>query len=162
MVSKIIEIIRKIFRALFGSSSEQQTKLKKSKEYHYIHKDFIMTYAEAEFFRLLLQVVGDQYSVYPQVHLSAIIEHRVKGQNWKAAFSHINGKSVDFVVCDSNNFKPLVAIELDDKTHERPNRQTRDEEVERILIEAKLPLVRFAGQQSKESVQQKLLTVLSS
>lgn len=157
---KILELIRKILRAIFGDTSEQVTETKQSKEYQYKHKDFLMTYAEAEFFRLLLQVVGDQHSVYPQVHLSAIIEHRVKGQNWKAAFSHINGKSVDFAVCDSNNFKPLVAIELDDKTHERPNRRIRDEEVERILIEAKLPLVRFAGRQNLEAIRQKLSNVL--
>lgn len=161
MISKFIELIRKIIRALFDSFSERPSQLKQSKEYHYRHKDFLMTYAEADFYRLLLQVVGEKYAVYPQVHLSAIIEHKIKGQNWKAAFRHINGKSVDFVVCDTQNFKPIAAIELDDKTHEYKNRRIRDEEVERILSEARLPLARFTRQQNIEEVRQKLSEFLS-
>jgi len=44
-----------------------------------------------------------------------VLEHRIKGQDWKAAFRRINGKSVDFVICDKAYIKPLLAIELDGK-----------------------------------------------
>ena len=98
---------------------------------------------------MLLEAVGNEYHVYPQVHLSAIIDHKVEGQNWKAAFSHINGKSVDFVICDKRNFRPLAGIELDDKTHEARSRQLRDVEVERIFVEAGLNLIRVPSSEAK-------------
>ena len=77
------------------------------------------------------------------MHLPTLIDNKVVGQNWRAAFRHINGKSVDFVLCDKAYISPKLAIELDDKTHERPERQERDVEVERILQEAGVPLLRL-------------------
>lgn len=102
-----------------------------------------MTQSESGFLKVLFEAVEDRYYIVPQVHLSAILEHKVKGQSWKGAFSHINGKSVDFVICEKASMKPLVAIEVDDWSHEAESRQTRDIEVERILKEAGIPLLRF-------------------
>lgn len=102
-----------------------------------------MSRTEAEFFKRLDSVVSDRYFVFPQVHLSALLDHHVKGQDWNIAFRHINGKSVDFVLCDKETLRPAYAIELDDFTHNRSDRAERDVEVERIFSEAQLPLVRF-------------------
>ena len=40
-------------------------------------------------------------------------------------------------------FPPVLAIELDDSTHELPERQERDSEVERVLKGAGVPLLRI-------------------
>jgi very-short-patch-repair endonuclease len=50
---------------------------------------------------------------------------------------------VDFVLCDRAYIAPKLAIELDDQTHERSDRQDRDHEVERILKTAGVPLLRL-------------------
>jgi Protein of unknown function (DUF2726) len=68
------------------------------------------------------------------------------------ALRHINQKSVDFVICDKE-FRTVVAIELDDKTHERPDRIERDEIVEGLFKEAGIRLVRIRSQ-SPFSVQE--------
>ena len=96
-----------------------------------------------DFFRTLNRVAGGRYYVFPQVHLSAILDHKVKGQEWKYAFRHINGKSVDYVLCDKATLQPTYAVELDDYTHDQKDRRERDREVERIFAAANLPLVRF-------------------
>jgi very-short-patch-repair endonuclease len=62
--------------------------------------------------------------------------------------AHINRKSVDFVLCDKAYISPKLAIELDDKSHERPDRQERDKEVERILSDAGVPLLRLESRGS--------------
>lgn len=103
-----------------------------------------MTKSESDFFRLLNDVASDRYFIFPQAHLSAILDEKVKGQNWKAAFRHINSKSVDYVLCDKQTLKPVYAVELDDYTHNYSNRQERDREVERMLQCAGIPLVRFS------------------
>ena len=110
-----------------------------------------MTRTESEFFLKLHRVVSERYYVFPQVHLSALLDHKVKGQDWRFAFRHINGKSVDFVLCDKETLRPTYAIELDDLTHEQSDRRKRDIEVERIFEEANLPLVRFKNKDVSES-----------
>lgn len=114
-----------------------------SKKYHYKQKNFFMSRAEHECFDAILKAVGNEYHVFPQVHLSSIVDNKVTGQNWKGAFKHISQKSVDFVLCDKAYISPKLAIELDDKTHERADRIERDVEVERILKDAGLPLLRL-------------------
>ena len=122
--------------------NKESTEIKKS-TYRYFAKNTIMTERENKFFKQLNEILGNKWFIIPQVHLSALLNHKVKGQNWKAAFRHINGKSVDFVLLSKETLRPICAIELDDSTHNYKNRVERDAEVERIFAEAKLPLARF-------------------
>lgn len=59
------------------------------------------------------------------------------------AWAHINRKSVDYALLSKKDLSIICAIELDDYTHDREKRKARDEEVERIFRETKLPLIRF-------------------
>ena len=88
----------------------------KGSQYKYQAKEYFMTKSESEFFRMLDQAIGGKYYIFPQAHLSAILNHKVPGQNWKYAFRHINGKSVDYVLCNKQTLKTVYAIELDDYT----------------------------------------------
>ncbi len=112
-------------------------------EYKYQKKPFLVTNAEQSFFKRIEGVISDEYYVFPQIPLSALVDHKVVGQNWKSAFAHVNRKTIDYVICDRDNLKPLLAIELDDWSHDKDDRINRDFEVERILKESGLPLVRF-------------------
>ena len=111
--------------------------------YKYKKQQFFMTRAEHEFFDALMTAVGDKYLIFAQVHLPTLIDNKVVGQNWRAALAHIDRKSVDFVLCDKQYISPKLAIELDDRSHERPDRIDRDSEVERMLNDAGLPLLRI-------------------
>ncbi len=122
-----------------GGFSDGEEKAK----YRYNRKNFFLTRAEHECYDALVEAVGMAYRIFAQVHLPALVNHTVRGQDWRAALAHINRKPVDFVLCDKAYLSPKLAIELDDKSHERPDRQERDREVERILREAGVPLLRL-------------------
>lgn len=111
--------------------------------FNYLPKTHIMTRREEDFFETLCKIFGDKCYIVPQVHLSALLDHRVKGQNWKGAFYHINGKSVDYVLLRRRDLSVLCAVELDDVTHDSNNRTNRDVEVERIFKNVNMPLVRL-------------------
>jgi len=117
-------------------------------KYRYNRKNFFLTRAEHECYDALVEAVGVEYRIFAQVHLPTLVDHTVRGQDWRAALAHINRKSVDFVLCDNAYLSPKLAIELDDKSHERPDRQERDREVERILREAGVPLLRLENRGS--------------
>lgn len=112
-------------------------------KYRYNRKNFFLTRAEHECYDTLVEAVGAEYRIFAQVHLPTLVDHTVRGQDWRAALAHINRKSVDFMLCDKAYLSPKLAIELDDKSHQRPDRQERDHEVERILREASIPLLRL-------------------
>ncbi len=112
--------------------------------YTYKKADCVMTQSEKICFEALQKAAGNTYYIFPQMHLSAILNHKINRQSWYGAFRHINGKSVDFVLCDKVMLKPMLVVELDDRTHERRDRHIRDREVERILKEADVPLLRLS------------------
>lgn len=124
-------------------SNENNNQIKKS-QYKYYAKSYVMTSRENECFKILNEIFSSKWFVVPQVHLSALLDYRVKGQNWNAAFRHINGKSVDFVLIGKESYRVICAIELDDSTHNKPERKERDVEIERIFNQAKIPLARIS------------------
>lgn len=128
---------------LVPDSDENKDQIKKA-QYRYYAKPFVMTSRENECFKILNEIFSSKWFVMPQVHLSALLDYRVKGQNWNAAFRHINGKSVDFVLIGKESYRVICAIELDDSTHNKPERKERDVEIERIFNQAKIPLARIS------------------
>ena len=136
-------IVVLLFARIIATNARNTRKVFKNNSYTYTAKSLPMTRTEADFFMKLQDAVEERYYVFPQVHLSALLDYKVKGQDWHYAFRHINGKSVDFVLCDKETLRPTYAIELDDFTHDKVDRKIRDAEVERIFDNASLPLVRF-------------------
>lgn len=130
-------------RKATGKESSGKPASQPAVRFHYRRKTYMMTRAENEFFDLLVQTLEPNYFVFPQMHLSSILDHTVKAQNWEHALRYINQKSVDYVICDRVLRKPLVAIELDDWSHNSDSRKQRDANVENIFNEAGIPLLRF-------------------
>jgi very-short-patch-repair endonuclease len=102
-----------------------------------------MSKAEREFHDVLLGIVGPQgYRLFAQVPLTRLVKlpsGLEKRQSWQ---NRIDRKSVDFVLCEPRMLRPVLAIELDDSSHEREDRKQRDGLVERILEKAGVPLLR--------------------
>ncbi len=155
----VVIVILKFFLKDFSLDTPE----KKKTIYKYKRKDFLITKTENEFFHILIEILNNQYHVFTQVHLDAILDHKIDGQNWKPAFRHINEKSVDFVICDKEYLRPLLAIELDDKSHEREDRIERDTNVESILKDAGMPLLRIQNNTylNKEEVRNLVLEKLN-
>lgn len=155
-----IAIVLAVFKAIVeGGDNNEREKPK----YRYTRKQFFLTRAEHECYDALVLAVGNEYHVFAQVHLPTILDNKVKGQDWRAALAHINRKSVDFVLCDKAYISPKLAIELDDKSHEREDRIERDKEVERILEEAGLPLLRLEnhGSFDSKSLSEQIISALN-
>jgi hypothetical protein len=141
----IIALVIIAILGMIGTKTSKQNAFSKSKtgEYTYAKKERIITQHELAFYQALHEAVSGCI-IIPQAHLSMFLNHKIHGQNWSRAFSRINGKSVDFLIC-TNDMRPLLAIELDDTTHNRPDRQQRDAFVNTIITAAHIPLLRFTA-----------------
>lgn len=122
--------------------SDSLTK-KKKQEYKYYFKKSVMTDREKIFYHKLLFAVGDKYLVFPQIHLSSIFSQYVKGQSFSAAFKKVNSISVDYIIVDKVTLDTLLAIELDDKTHNSKKAYDKDIEKDNLFKSINLPLIRF-------------------
>ena len=107
---------------------------KESDDYkHYVKKNYLMSKAEHEFYKVLQETVKDKYYIVPQVQLSKIIEVNKYEKNKRTYFNKIDRKSVDFVLFNKEYFTPYMVIELDDSSHMLPEREERDDFVDSIL-----------------------------
>lgn len=119
-----------------------------SSKYSYSAKPHMMTQTEEKFFITLNEIFSQHFYIFPQVHLSKLLNHKIKNQSQYGAFLHINSKSVDFVLCRKTNLESVCAIELDDYTHNWNSRRERDDEVKRIFKQANFPLIRISNPQN--------------
>lgn len=105
--------------------------------------------AEANFYHVLRQVVGETVTICPKVSLGDLFYAQTgdRAENQRQR-NRIDRKHVDFLVCDSHSMRPLLGIELDDGSHRQAARQERDEFVERVFAAAGLPLFRQPVQHS--------------
>jgi hypothetical protein len=105
-------------------------------------RDDFLSPAEASFFRVLKGVVKDEFLIFPKVSLKDIFFVSRPRENL-AYYNKIDRKHVDFLLCDAESLQPVMGIELDDSSHQRPDRIERDELVEAVFTGAGLPLKRI-------------------
>ncbi len=110
-------------------------------------RDDFLSRAEASFFQVLKTMVGEKLVICPKVSLAELF-FVPRGETYQIYQNKIDRKRVDFLLCDPKTLKPVLAIELDDSSHERPDRQERDAFVEEVFAAAQLPLARVPAQQA--------------
>jgi len=116
-------------------------KLIPSKKYKYKRRD-LLTKPELKFF-IKLQEYAEEQSllVFPKVRLADILKPDERQNRWQAAFNKIKSKHVDFVLCDKTTLEIKYIVELDDKSHERPDRKERDAFVDSIMAQCKYEII---------------------
>jgi len=104
-------------------------------------KENLMTPAEQAFFAVLEPIVRSSCMVSSKVRLADLFDVRQeRGQ--QAAFNRICSKHIDFVLTAPGSSRVLCAIELDDSSHNRPDRIERDNFVNELFAANHLPLMR--------------------
>ncbi len=99
----------------------------------------IMSQTELQVYDVLLDALPN-YMVFPQVQVSRVIES--PQENNLYWFNFINRLSYDFVVCRPDG-TPIVAIEIDDRSHEQTTRQQADTRKDLATIAAKISMLRW-------------------
>ena len=102
-------------------------------------RDDFLTDAEFQFYQTLRTYLGAAVTICPKVSLGDIFF--AAGENRAGFLNKINRKHVDFLLCDPESMIPICGVELDDSTHQRPDRVERDRFVDAVYDAAGLPLV---------------------
>lgn len=117
----------------------------------------VMSEAEREFYSRLRTAVPE-FSVLCQVQICRFVEVR-RVAHWRQVWNRYNLLSADFLLC-STDFRPLLAIELDDASHDRSAQRARDAKKDSVLAAAGVPILRFRGQVPVDRLRESVLKAL--
>jgi hypothetical protein len=133
---------------IFGGGSAAG---KREKQLPYRAKRYFFSKAERSFFGVLHQAAGNQYAIFAKVRLSDLLYVKKGTESRQGHFNRIQSKHVDFVLCDPEQVRPALVIELDDASHGRSKRQKRDAFVDRSLTAGGLPILRVPAKRNYDS-----------
>lgn len=131
-------------------------------KYPYERRD-LLTSNELEFYQVLYPIVCQHgWQLLMKMRLADIMAVRKGTEDYMAYFNKIKAKHTDFVFCDPDTLEILAGLELDDPSHERPERMERDEFVDNAYAAAGIPLIHVWNPIEPEELEQILLEVLPS
>ena len=108
------------------------TKAEDADLYPYKLTQSLLTASEAAFYGALLLAAGRRYVVFAKVRLADLCQDLDRWADIRA-FNKVSSKHVDFVLCDATTFQPVLVVELDDRSHLRADRRSRDAFVDGIF-----------------------------
>jgi very-short-patch-repair endonuclease len=130
-----------LFKLLFNSVSGTPAKEQKLP---YKKKDYLLTVAEKNFYQVLKQVSDkNNFLLFAKVRLEDLLwlPAGIERKDRFGLRGRIKSRHVDFVLCDKQNIKPLLVIELDDSSHNTQKGIERDDFVDRALRDAGLSIL---------------------
>lgn len=109
-------------------------------------KKYILTNNEYKFYKALKEYAEEkQLIICPKVGLKDLFEPKA-AENKMSLFGRIAQKHIDFLICDKE-LRPVYGIELDDKSHEREDRQKSDQFKNELFKSCGIPLYRITTKQ---------------
>lgn len=133
------DIVNWIADLLAGKSEPEKAQ---AIEFPYRLRDEFLSAAELSFYGVLKEAVNGRATISAKVGLGDLFWVKTDDQSRKRIYTNkIDRKHVDFVLCDPVTMRPLAGIELDDKSHQRADRQARDEFVDQVFTAAGLPII---------------------
>lgn len=122
--------------------SRSRRSLRRRTTLPYQPRRLLLSRGEGAFYRALRAAVRGEHLIAFKVRLADLITCRDSA--WEAGFGHLIARQhIDFVLCDWKTTEILVAVELDDRSHELARRRRRDKFLNDALGAAGIPLVRF-------------------
>ena len=107
----------------------------------YERRGVLLSPAEINFLRSLQLAVREDWVIFSMVRLADIIKVRPKTRKFQSWNTRIQGKCLDFVLCDEETLDVKLAIELEE-TGQPTDRGRRDRFISTALAAAGVPLLR--------------------
>ncbi len=134
------DVVNFIINLLAGEKTK--TADRSSVGYPYHLRDHFLTPAELKFYEALQTAVEQHATICTKVNLNDIfyVQHQ-DSSRFRTYTNKIDRKHLDFLLCDPLSMKPMLGIELDDRSHQRKDRKEQDTFVNEVFGAAGLPLI---------------------
>ena len=115
----------------------------------YERRGVLLSPPEINFLRSLQLASREDWLIFSMVRLADIIKVRPRTRKFQSWNGRIQGKHLDFVLCDPETLDVKLAIELEDTM--APTERRRDRFVNTALAAAGVPLLRVKVQDKYET-----------
>lgn len=112
-----------------------------SRGFRFVRRSPFLRQDEILLYERLTAALKDTH-VFPQVAMSAFVQHSGKSQAARNLFAQ---KYVDYLICERNTMRPLHVIELDGASHGSAKAQKRDKQKNDVLESAGIPTMRYTS-----------------
>jgi hypothetical protein len=112
-------------------------------------RDSLLTPGEKPFYAVLREAVGPRFAIMVKVRLEDVLivpkmergDEDARSKHWSAR-GFVKSRHLDFLLCDPATLRPVLAIELDDESHQSQQARHGDDVKNKALQSAGLPLLR--------------------
>ena len=143
MVKKLAEHNREAsYRPAYKiPASDQETASEIEYYQRLYHTKYLLTKNEYQAYWKLRAITDEnKLMICPKVRLLDLIQPN-DGQGYMSALRKIQSKHVDFVICDQALHVKAI-VELDDSSHDQPDRKERDRFVDAVLTSCGYTMIR--------------------
>ena len=106
--------------------------------------DSLLTTTEQKFYEALDVAVDGRLLILSKIRVVDLFNVSSESRSARQkVFWSVACKHVDFALVEADILRPVAAIELDDVSHRRADRQERDRLLDNLFEKAGLPLLRF-------------------
>lgn len=135
-------------------AGERHKSTSQSEMYPYQSRDHFLSPAELNFYKVLQFVVNNKAIINCKVNLSDIIWVKSNDPSTYRIYTNkIDRKHVDFLLCHPQTLQPLLALELDDKSHQRKDRKERDAFVDSAFKAAGIAVLHIPARRAYKTEQ---------
>ena len=143
VLDRVIKVALEMVRVKNHRSTSNPRRIRRQRSRGTIFRPrpFLLTRNEAAFFNVLSAVVGHHYLISCKVRLADLVT--CAERDWRRGHANrIAQKHVDFVVTHVASSRIVAAIELDDRTHAKPERRLRDAFLNDLFRQMRIRLIR--------------------
>jgi len=140
----VIAIALAALKAILGGGNQS-----KSPDLYYLRKS-LFSPAERSFLGVLESLSFDEITIASKVRLADVlgVKKGLERGDWQRAFNRISSKHVDFLFIQKSDGKPILGIELDDRSHEEEDRVSRDNFIDTVFASAGLPILHIPAKKT--------------
>jgi len=141
----VVIIVVVAILAVLGALAPKAKGGRKATTFPYRRQKSLFSPAERSFLGVLDREVAGRYRVFGKVRLAdvLVVNSGLSASERSSAFNRISKKHLDFVLCSPSDLSIVALIELDDKSHQRSDRQERDGFLAAACSAAGFELIRF-------------------
>lgn len=141
VITHLINIDTSANKQIDTISSTAKNIQKSRKKWPFIKKNYLLTKTEARFYLVLKEILKNDYLIFSKVKIGDDILY-LPNYSFRRETNRnrVKSRHVDFLICDIYT-RPLLAVELDDYTHNLKSRIKRDDFVDEVFEDAGLPIL---------------------
>lgn len=121
----------------------------------YKRQPYLFTPAERNFYKALVRAVNGEFIIFGKVRVADLVTITAKygSKGSMRSLGKIAQKHVDYCLCNPNDLSVVCVLELNDKSHDRRHRRSRDDFLDEMFKSVKLPVVWVTAKNTYDTVE---------